>query len=123
MGNEMIELVFRNIFMFACGAIMLNAHALAQDETRAAGGRVYATSDSESFHSLRLSADYLSSYENLDNKTGVRYTSHYYNQHAWSRHGQQLSIFRQNINRRTGDGWMVQGGVVQLAGHDHSPSN
>ncbi len=110
---------FRSTLVFVCGAMISIMHAQAQVAPRAAGGRVYVTSDSESFNSLRLSADYLTSYTHLDIKTGVRYTSHYYSQHAWSRQGQQFSILSQNINRRTGEGWMVQGGVIQLAGHDH----
>lgn len=85
---------------------------------RAAGGSLYYASDSESFSTRRTGIDLMGSYDHLDGKTGLRYIDHQYAVGDWRRSGQQLRFATHHIDRRTADGWLLEAGVLQQAGHE-----
>lgn len=105
------------IFLLVGGAA---GHVIAAEiaSSKAAGGTLYFSSDSEKFTSRRIGADFMTNFSHLDGKTGVRYNDYYFEQNNWSRQGQQLNIMHANIDKLTRDGWMVDAGLFRQSAHD-----
>ena len=105
---------------FLCLLTMLTLSSLqAQDKTRAAGGEIFLSEDSERFSTRRSSVLLpLNGFQHLDYMSGLRYGSVNYTQDGWSRSGQQLNVFHHRMDTRTWSGWMINGGVLQQGGRD-----
>lgn len=105
------------IFLLATSAVT-QVIAAETGESKAAGGTLYISSDSEKFTSRRVGAEFMSSFSHLEGKTGLRYTDYHFEQNDWSRQGQQLNVMHYNINKVTRDGWMIDAGLFRQASHD-----
>ncbi len=87
-------------------------------EERAAGGEFYYSADSENFSSRRISADFMTSFSHLNEKTGVIYTDYDFSKDSWSRRGQQVRIVSDHIDAKTADGWRVSTGIFRQSSND-----
>ncbi len=101
-------------------ASSIASHATAAETagSKAAGGTLYFSSDSEKFTSRRTGVDFMTNFSHLDGKTGVRYTDYYFEKNNWSRQGQQLNIMHANVDKVTRDGWMIDAGLFRQNAHD-----
>ncbi|MES1982249.1 MAG: hypothetical protein V4443_07220 [Pseudomonadota bacterium] len=81
------------------------------------GAGTFLSTDSEGFNTRRFALEYFPRYRSADSLSGLRYTSHTYNQNNWSRSGQQLSLVHREINPATAYGWNVDVGMFQQGGH------
>ena len=76
MGDQMK----RSALLFLLAAC---ASAAASAETPAAGAAYFLSGDSERFVSRRASVDGIAGYQDLENRTGVRYTDIEFSQNGW----------------------------------------
>ncbi|MDO8412383.1 MAG: hypothetical protein Q7S51_01190 [Gallionellaceae bacterium] len=86
--------------------------------SKAAGAELFVSNDNENFSTQRLALEYLPRYHSADALTGVRYTSHWYQQNNWSLNGQQLTFLQRYIDPATANGWQLNAGLFQQGGHD-----
>ncbi len=105
------------LYALIAAAIGISGPPIAAADTRAAGGSVHYAADSESFSSRRTSVDAAVNFSHLDGKTGVRYIDHAYARDDWRRSGEQLRFFTHHIDRRSGDGWYLESGMLRQAQH------
>ena len=96
-------------------AACVSAPALA--DNTAAGAGYFLSGDSERFVSHRASIDGVVGYQDLENRTGVRYTDINFSQNGWSRRGEQLRFVASRIDRKTYDGWRIDTGVLRQSTH------
>ena len=85
---------------------------------KAVGTELFMSNDNESFSTQRLALEYFPSYHSADALTGIRYTSHWYQQNNWSLNGQQLTFVHRHIDPATANGWQINTGLFRQGGHD-----
>lgn len=107
-----------SLFILLAGSMAAHVSAAELNSSKAAGGTLYFSSDSEKFTSRRTGADFMTNFSHLDGKTGMRYTDYYFEQNNWSRRGQQLNVMHANIDKVTRDGWMIDAGLFRQNAHD-----
>ena len=83
-----------------------------------AGAAFFLSTDNEDFSTRRAAVEYLPNFRHGDSLTGVRYTTHYFEQDDWTRHGHQLSLLHRDIDTATATGWQLEAGVFQQSGHE-----
>lgn len=91
----------------------------AEESALAAGGELMVAGDSERFSIRRTSiVAPLQHFQHLDHMSGLRYGQVRYAQDAWSRSGQQLSVFHHRMAPNTWTGWLMSAGVLQQGAHN-----
>ena len=85
---------------------------------KAVGTELFISNDNESFSTQRGALEYFPRYRSADALTGVRYTSHWYQQKNWSSNGQQLTFLHRDIDPATANGWQLNAGLFHQGGHD-----
>lgn len=95
-----------------------SATAQAADNKQAAGVTFDYSGDNESFYTRRLGLVYMPTYTHADFLSGVRYTSHHYEQNSWSRDGRQFSVVHRQIEPATANGWQMEAGIFNQGQHD-----
>jgi hypothetical protein len=107
------------LIALACTASAFSATASGIERgDQGAGAAFFVSTDNEDFSTRRIAAEYLPRFRHGDALTGVRYTSHYFEQNAWSRRGHQLSLMHRNVDTATVTGWQLEGGIFQQNSHD-----
>lgn len=86
--------------------------------TQGAGPAFFFSRDNENFDTQRLALEYLPKYSGAELLTGLRYTTHRYEQEAWSRNGQQLSFLQRQVDAATANGWQLETGIFHQGRHD-----
>ena len=94
-------------------ASLVPLSAAAWSELPAAGAGYTLSGDSERFIARRTNVEGIVGYEHLDSKTALRYTNLAFSQNGWSRSGEQLRLVSSHIDRKTFDGWRVEGGLLR----------
>lgn len=107
--------------LLTCLALLLVSTAViaADDDTRpgnAVGARGFLSTDSEGFDTRRVALEYFPRYQNANSFSGMRYTTHSYQQNSWSRIGQQLALVHRNVDPATANGWNLDAGWFQQEG-------
>lgn len=99
-------------------ALLAPLSAAAWNESPAAGAGYFLSGDSERFVARRTSVEGIVGYQHLDSRIALRYTDHAFSQNGWSRSGEQLRLVASRIDRKTIDGWRVEGGLLRQSNHD-----
>lgn len=85
---------------------------------RGIGAGLYTSVDSEDFSTQRTGIELLPDFKHADARLGFRYTAHRFEQQAWSRRGEQISLHYRDIDPATADGWQIDAGFFRQAQHD-----
>lgn len=96
------------------------ANGLNEDQTaseRAAGTEFFLSNDSEGFQTRKLSAEFLSQYEDADHYLGVRGSAYQYRADEWKRDGQKISFIGRDIESATANGWTLEAGLFEQGDH------
>jgi hypothetical protein len=107
--------LLRHLFAFA---LLAPLTAAAWSELPAAGAGYVLSGDSERFIARRTNVEGIVGYEHLDSKTALRYTDLTFSQNGWSRSGEQLRLISSHIDKKTFDGWRVEGGLLRHASRE-----
>lgn len=81
------------------------------------GGALFSSKDNEDFFTQRTAVEYLPRFTHGDALTGVRVTSHRFEQNNWSRNGQQLTLMHRDIDPATANGWQLESGLFRQGEH------
>ncbi len=109
--------MLRLLPLLLASSVLPAAAADISEQQTAAGVRAYYSNESERFSVNKLSTDLYADFRHLEQKTGLRYTEIRYGQDGWSRRGQQLNLLASRTARATGEGWIVDLGVLQQGQH------
>jgi len=82
------------------------------------GGALFSSKDNEDFFAQRTAVEYLPRFTHGDSLTGVRFTTHRFEQNNWSRSGQQLTLVHRDIDPATANGWQLESGFFRQGGHE-----
>lgn len=90
----------------------------AAEQMQGGGVRFDYSRDNENFYTQRIALEYLPAYTHADFLSGIKYTTHHYEQNSWSRNGTQFSIMHRKIEPATANGVQLELGIFSQGQHD-----